>query len=79
MLKYPPLSLSSSLQKIEGESKSGLGRSACLLEVAQEVQWRVGACGRGKHSLPAHEVNAPVYAYEGTCMHIPNQPIVLNW
>lgn len=50
-----------------------------LFGEVQELQCPVGAFGRGRMSLPAHEVDAAVYAYEGTCSHIPNQPIVLNW
>jgi hypothetical protein len=67
MLKWPPLSLSSSLQKTLGESNAGLQGTG--LAVGLESQLK---------SLPAHEIHAAIDAHHGTRSHIANQAIVLD-
>ena len=76
MLKNPPLSLSRSLQKTEGESKSGLG----CCQLLWKGDRKVGRFGNQTYgSLPAHEINTAINTDKGTSPHIPNQAIIFNW
>lgn len=68
ILKCPPLSLSRSLQKTLGESKSGLRRGR-LADGFDMRSWG---------SSPTHEIHAAIYANHGTCSHIANQTIILD-
>lgn len=61
------MSLSSNLQKTDGESKSGLGRSITASRM------------RGMGHVPAHKVNTAVDAYQCASSHIPDEAVVLNW
>ena len=67
MLKYPPLSLSRSLQKMEGESKSGLEEVSRWYIATWELQCRAGSSQRGnrayqhiKSTLPSIPTSAQV-------------------
>jgi len=69
MLKWPPMFLSRSRQKMDGESKSGL-------RLVQPCSHRCHSKQAG--NAPAHEVDTAIDADEGARVHIADQAIVLD-